>query len=114
MSKIHIEKNEYELKWMDNLTSKDIQNCLPLKLNMQAYSTIEYFHKLPILPYFDKEKASRNAKINTLVYCREYQALVLVVKEHQDIFDEIPVAEIIGDLSYFSELGQDKISVMIE
>ena len=114
MSKIIIENCEYELKWMDNLTAKDIEKILPLKLNMRAYSTIEYFHKLPIQPYFDMKESSRNAKLNTLVYCREYQVLVLVVKEHQDIFDEIPVANIMGDISVFSRLHQDQISVTIK
>ncbi len=114
MSRIIIENNEYELEWMNNLTSKDIQNMLPLNLNMQAYGLIEYFQTLPTQPYFDRKESTRNAKLNTLVYYREYQALVLVVKEHQDIFDEIPVANILGDVSEFSMQHRDQISVIIE
>ena len=67
-----------------------------------------------ITPYYDKKDSSRNAKLNTLVYCKEYQALVLVVKEHQDIFDEIPVATIMGDVSDFSRFHQNQISVILE
>ena len=114
MSKIVIENHEYDLQWLNNLTADDIQKMLPLDLNMQAYGAIEYFQELPITPYYDKKDSSRNAKLNTLVYCKEYHALVLVVKEHQDIFDEIPVATIMGDVSDFSRFHQNQISVILE
>ena len=112
MYQIVINERQYELKLYSNDTAEDVKKMLPLNLSMQPYSNIEYYGELNELPKYDNEYASTMAKCGTLVYCLEYRALVLVCKNHKDIFREIPVGVIQGDVSWLSEyIGKVKVEI---
>lgn len=99
--RILIDGRDYDVELAINKTSDDIARMLPLRLFMQAYSDIEYYAELPDKPFFDEKVAITQAEKNALMYCREYNALVVVCRDHRDIFREVPVGKIIGGSSWF-------------
>ena len=102
MYQIKINGEIYELILRENRTAREVVRMLPLELVMQPYSDIEYYGTLAQAPFFDEEAVTMKAEKNTLMYCREYNALVVVCRKHHDIFREIPVGEICGDVSWMS------------
>lgn len=99
MYQIEVNGRAYELVLDENRTVKEIIHMMPLTISMQPYSNIEYYGTLPHMPFFDDEAATMQAEKNRLMYCREYNALVVVCKRHHDIFREIPIGTIKGDIS---------------
>lgn len=102
MFQILINGKAYDMGLAENKTSADIIQMLPLKLSMQVYSNIEYYAELPDKPFFDETATVMQAKAGALMYCREYNALVIVCRNHQDIFREVPVGRIEGSPSWFN------------
>ena len=102
MFQILINGKAYDMEFAENKTSADIIQMLPLKLSMQAYSDIEYYAELPERPFFDEKATVMQAKEKALMYCREYNALVIVCRNHQDIFSEVPVGRIEGSPSWIN------------
>lgn len=105
MFQILINEKAYDMEFAENKTSADIIQMLPLKLSMQAYSDIEYYAELPERPFFDEKATVMQAKEKALMYCREYNALVVVCRNHHDIFREVPVGRIIGNPSWENKLN---------
>ena len=102
MFQILINGKAYDMELAKNKTAADVIQMLPLKLSMQEYSDIEYYAELPNRPFFDEKAAVMQANEGTLMYCREYNALVVVCRNHHDIFREVPVGRIEGSLSWFN------------
>lgn len=113
MYQIKINEKEYGLEFDKNETAEDIIGMLPLKINLQPYSDIEYYGTLPQTPQYDRTAASMKVQSGTLVYCREYDALVIVCRNHQDIFREVAVGKIDGNISWMSGC-RDKITAEIK
>lgn len=93
---ININNEKYKIEFMQNKTAKEIIKILPLKLSMQPYSNIEYYGTLEDNLVFDEEYTTKVAEENMLMYCKEYNALVIVCKKHHDLFYEIPIGKIYG------------------
>lgn len=109
MYQIKTNGKTYKLSFIENKTAKDIKNMLPLKLSMQPYSDIEYYGILPRKPFFDKNVTTTQAEENTVLYCKEYNALVVVCKKHKDIFREVPVGTLSEKISWSGNIVEAEI-----
>ena len=97
MYQIEINGSTYELEPAENRTAMEVLEMLPMRLSMRPYEDIEYYGVLTETPSFDEGATTTQAKQNALMYCRGYDALVFVCKDHHDIFREIPVGRIKGN-----------------
>ncbi|TSO25529.1 cyclophilin-like fold protein [Lactobacillus sp. LL6] len=113
MQKLIIESNSYQINLYHNQTALSLLKKLPLQINYQPFSNIEIYGQISSLNY-DETATSRSAIAGQLKYCLEYNSLVLVCQNHQDIFDEVDLGTVEISLNELQHLAHTSGSFEIK